>query len=159
VRLDVRAFFRALREHVGGPLPYMWVPEWHQRHGLHIHFGVNRFIRPRAIRDTWGHGHVDIRLLSDLPIGLTGLQEARVAGAYLAKYIGKSFSERAVKGLHRYEVAQGFQPPVLPFTGTTAEGCLAQASAHMGAEPSSLWRSEDAPGWQGPPAVWAAWNG
>ena len=52
-----------------------------------------------------------IKLIGDLPHGSGALEEARVASFYLAKYVSKSLDdERRAAGLHRYEVAQGFQP-------------------------------------------------
>jgi hypothetical protein len=32
------------------------------------------------------------------------------AAGYLAKYVGKDLARKRESGLHRYEVAQGFQP-------------------------------------------------
>jgi hypothetical protein len=43
--------------------------------------------------------------IGDLPVG------SRIAASYLAKYVSKNIaSDERVPGLHRYEVAQGFQP-------------------------------------------------
>jgi hypothetical protein len=112
LRADLADFFRGLRRALGGtPLPYAWVPEWHPGgHGLHAHFVVNRFVRQPLIREVWGRGHVHIKLIGDLPVGSGALEEARVAAGYLAKYVSKSVADARVPRLHRYEVAQGFQP-------------------------------------------------
>lgn len=160
VRADVAVFFRGLRRNLGGEaIPYVWVPEWHPGgHGLHVHFAVGRYIGYRLIRDTWGRGIVHIKLLGDLPVGSGSLEEAREAGRYLAKYASKAVDSERPAGLHRYEVAQGFQPESIYLGGGSAEHVIAQASARMGREPAHVWRSRTQDGWQGPPACWAIWN-
>jgi len=100
---------------------------------------------------------VHIKLLGNLPVGSTDLDEARVASGYLSKYIGKAFDERRTPGLHRYEVAEGFQPAVSRLYGRTASDVLEQASDRMGRGPSKVWRSESEKDWKGPPAVSATW--
>ena len=51
-----------------------------------------------------------IKLIGDLPVGSGALEEARQAARYLAKYVSKNVADERVPRLHRYEVAQGFQP-------------------------------------------------
>lgn len=163
LREDVAVFFRALRDQLGGkPFPYVWVPEWHKSgHGLHVHFAVGKFIARGRIQAAWGHGFVHIKRLSDLPVGATTWREARVAAGYLSKYVTKAFDpgERPhLLGLHRYEVAQGFQPPVLRLSGRSSWQVLAKAETVMGGPPARAWSSADAEGWKAPPAVWFAWD-
>jgi hypothetical protein len=103
---------------------------------------------------------VHIKRITDLPVGSGVAHEAAVAGRYIAKtltagYLSKDFTARG--GLHRYEVAQGFQPRPQVVWGRTAAETLREASALIGGEPSRVWRSIDTDGWQGPPAVWASW--
>ena len=162
LRADVGAFFRGLRRELGGrALAYAWTSEWHPGgHGLHVHFAVGRYVRHGLIRNVWGRGIVHIKLIGDLPHGSGALEEARVAAGYLAKYVSKSLDdERRAAGLHRYEVAQGFQPERLPLLGRSEEAVLAEASEVMGGVPSRVWRSSDQEGWRGPPAYWCAWAG
>jgi hypothetical protein len=160
LRSDVGGFFRELRRSLGEPFPYLWVPEWHPRgHGLHLHFAVGRFVRQRLIRDTWGRGHVHIKLLGNLPIGSGTRGEARLAARYLSKYVGKDLgAEGQPSGLHRYEVAQGFQPRGVVLDGASADAVLAWCESYMGAPPERVWRSRDQIDWAGPPAVWASWR-
>jgi hypothetical protein len=161
LRADVGEFFRGLRCELGGdPLPYAWTSEWHPGgHGLHVHFAVGRYVRQSLIRDVWARGIVHIKLIGDLPHGSGALEEARVAAGYLAKYVSKSMDdERRVAGLHRYEVAQGFQPERVQLIGAVEEEVLGEAVARMGRRPSRLWRSVSADGWSKPPAVWCAWS-
>ncbi|WP_343907288.1 rolling circle replication-associated protein [Nocardioides aquiterrae] len=164
VRADVAGFFRSLRALLGGrALPYVWVPEWHKSgHGLHVHFAVGQFIGRSKIEAAWGRGFVHIKRLSDLPVGSTSLHEARRAAGYLSKYVTKAFADTEAErslGLHRYEVAQGFQPPVVRLTGRSSREVLYQAVERMGgALPAISWSSADAEDWQGPPAVWFAWD-
>jgi hypothetical protein len=159
LRRDVAQFFRALRTLLGGePLPYVWVPEWHKSdHGLHVHFAVGRFVPRRLIERAWGRGFVHIKLLGQLPAGSTPRDEARQAARYLSKYVRKSFDARRVPGLHRYEVAQGFQPVQMRLHGRTFDEVVDQAVEVMGGDPDTVWTSEETPGWQGPPSVWASW--
>jgi hypothetical protein len=159
VRADVAVFWRQLRSSVGrGGLPYAWVPEWRPGgHGLHLHFAVGGFIRKQVIADAWGRGFVGIKLLSDLPVGSTSLTESRRAASYLAKYVTKAFNDD-LDGLHRYDVAQGFQPHAQRFEATTAAGVLDQACQVMRTQPSRRWSSRDTADWRGAPAVWFAWN-
>jgi hypothetical protein len=160
LRRDVAEFFRALRELLGGePFPYVWVPEWHKTdHGLHVHFAVGRFIARRLIERAWGRGFVHIKLLGQLPVGSTARDEARQAARYLSKYVRKGFDARRIPGLHRYEVAQGFQPERVRLHGRSFDEVMAQAAEAMGGEPVEVWTSDESPGWQGPPAVWAMWS-
>lgn len=162
VRDDLAEFFRTVRVELGGdPLPYVWVPEWHKSgHGLHAHFAVGRFVRRSLIERAWGRGFVHIKLLGDLPVGSGTLSEARVAAGYLSKYVSKTFTDPTARvlGLHRYDVAQGFQPRGVPIAGRTAEDVIAQASSVLGDTPSAEWSSASVEDWQGPPAIWAQWG-
>ena len=144
LRADVGEFFRGASARAGGEaLPYAWTSEWHPGgHGLHVHFAVGRYVRQRLIREVWGRGIVHIKLIGDLPFGSGALEEARVAAGYLAKYVSKSLDyERRAAGLHRYEVAQGFQPERVRLVGRLEAQVLAEASERMGGEPSRVWRS------------------
>jgi hypothetical protein len=159
LRRHVGRFFRGLRSEVGEAFPYVWAPEWHPGgHGLHVHFAVGRYIGQGVIRDTWGQGHVFIKLLGDLPVGSGTRSEARLAARYLAKYVGKDLGTGEAGGLHRYEVAQGFQPRRVTLDGATADEVLGWAETFMGAAPEYLWRSRNEDEWTGPPAVWASWT-
>lgn len=157
-RSDLAAFFRKLRASAGASFPYLWVPEWHPKgHGLHGHFAVGQFVHWRTIKAAWGRGIIDIRMLTDLPVGSGVLGEARLAAKYLAKYVGKDLGLAETGGLHRYEVAQGFGPKVHRLTGATLAEVMDLAVAIIGAEPADYWDSNDKPDWDGPHAVWASW--
>ncbi|MCF6509723.1 hypothetical protein E9549_20340 [Blastococcus sp. MG754426] len=163
LRRDLSEFFRVLRKLLGGtPFAYLWVPEWHKTdHGLHVHFAVGRFVARGLIERAWGHGFVHIKRLS-APSGSTaaGLarDEARIAARYLSKYVRKGFDARRIPGLHRYEVAQRFQPETVRLRGRTFEDVMAQAAAAMGGDPDEVWTSDQSLAWQGPPALWAIWR-
>jgi hypothetical protein len=162
LRVHVGEFFRSLRTGTGGrPLPYLWTAEWHKSgHGLHVHFAVGRYIRRSLINESWGRGFVHIKLLGALPVGSGPLEEARRAAGYLSKYISKSFDEDRVPGLHRYEVAQGFQPDRVRVWGRTCHNAIQAASELMGSQPQQVWNSEDVDDWGSkPPAVWVQWRG
>ena len=160
LRLDIGEFFRGLRRDVGRSFPYLWVPEWHPGgHGLHVHFAVARFIAQGAIKRRWGRGHVHIKLLGNLPVGSGTLGEARLASRYLSKYLAKNLDVGGQPaGLHRYEVAEGFQPASIELLGETKAEVLQAATDRMGAAPVKVWHSSEQREWPGPPAVWAEWD-
>ncbi len=138
----------------------MWVPEWHPGgHGLMCISPSRGMCRHGLIKGVWGRGRVHVKLFTDLPVGSGALEEARVAGGYLAKYVSKSFGDDRIPGLHRYEVAQGFQPqPGAATGGVSDEAVIALASDLMGSQPSRQWDSNDVEGWRAPPAYWCAWS-
>ena len=161
LRADLAGFFRALRERLDGRrFPYLWVPQWHPAgHGLHAHFAVGRFVPRNLIERCWGRGFVHITLLGGLPVGSGELGEARLAARYLAGYAARDLEdERRPAGLHRYEVAQGFQPEKVLCYGVSAEDVIERASRLMGSKPSRVWFSSSEEGWRGPPACWAQWD-
>jgi hypothetical protein len=160
VRAHVGEFFRNLRVELNGdPIPYAWVPEWHKTdHGLHLHFAVGRFIKRALIEASWPHGFVHIKVIGDLPVGSGTLGEARKAAGYLSKYVAKSFADtNRIEGLHRYDLAQGFQPRVQRITGRSPDAVIGEASDLVGTAPIRRWSSADVPEWQGGPAIWAQW--
>jgi hypothetical protein len=159
LRADVGEFFRGLRRELGGePLAYLWVPEWHPGgHGLHVHFAVGRFVPVGLIKTVWGRGHVHIKLIGDLPVGSGALEEARHVARYIGGYVTKNVADERIPGLHRYEVAQGFQPERVQFAAASDDEVIALASERMGSKPAQVWRSSEAEGWRGPPAYWCAW--
>lgn len=160
VRRHVGLFFRRLRRRVTSPLPYLWVPELHaDGERFHVHFAVGLYVPRGWIAESWAHGFVHIKLLGDLPTGSGTFGEARLAARYLGKYVGKALDEGPA-GLHRYEVAQGFQPRAVWLIGTSLDEVLKRASARMGSEPERVWDSSfSKEPWAGPRAVWASWAG
>jgi hypothetical protein len=161
LREHLASFFRALRDGLdSGRFAYVWVPQWHPGgHGLHAHFAVGRFVPRRLIEQAWGHGFVHIKLLDGLPVGSGRLAESRLAARYLARYVGRDLDDaRRLAGLHRYEVAQGFQPAKIECYGSSAEAVIERASGYMGSAPERVWLSSSVEGWRGPPACWAQWG-
>jgi hypothetical protein len=159
LRSDVAVFFKGLRRELGRPFPYAWAAEWHPGgHGLHVHFAVARYVRHGLIKRVWGRGRVHVKLFTDLAVGSGALEEARVAGGYLAKYVGKAFGDDRIPGRHRYEVGQGFQPEKVVLRAASPEAVIALASERMGSEPSRRWSSNDVEGWRASPALWCAWS-
>lgn len=158
-RTDLAAFFKVLRRELGGrDLPYLWVPEWHPRgHGLHGHAAVGRYISRSVLTRAWPHGFVHIKLIGDLPVGSGAWEEARRCGRYLGKYASKAIDERRPAGLHRYEVAQGFQPRAIKCDGRTVDQVIQQATQLMGRPPARVWKSTEQEGWDGPPCCSLSW--
>ena len=116
------------------------------------------YIPRGVIEESWPHGFVHIKLLSDLSTGSGPLEEARLAARYMSGYLSAQMDdERRRFGLHRYEVAQGFQPVEVKLHGRSADEVIERASQQLGAKPRYVWRSEETEGWHGPPACWAQW--
>jgi hypothetical protein len=160
LRGDIARFFRRLRTAQGqGPLPYVWVPEFHaDGERFHAHYAMDRFVPRGRIVEAWGHGHVFIKRLNGLPVGSSSWDEARRAAGYVSKYVSKTFTGPQVFGRQRYGVAEGFQPSVQRIVGTSAANVLGDAVTVMGGLPSRRWYSIDEEDWKGPPAVWFAWG-
>jgi hypothetical protein len=155
VRQDVRHLFRRLRTDLGRAFPYLWTTEWHSTgHGLHVHFAVGERVDHATVRSAWRRGHVWVS--APTRGGRGDVEDARRVARYIAKYLAKDHQAR--DGLHRYEVAQGFQPRSRVLFGATAEAALFVAVREMGAAPARYWESRQVSGWSGPPAVWAAWE-
>ena len=159
---DLADFFRNLRAELGGkPLPYVWVPEWHPGgHGLHVHFGVAKFVPRKAMTAAWQHGFFKVKQIGDLPVGSGTLSEARRNAAYLSKYVAKTFTRSASRpsGSHRYDLAQGFAPTVVSLTGHSPDEVIDQASVYFDSAPTRRWDSIQNEDWVAPPAVWAQWG-
>lgn len=86
------------------------------------------------------------------------MAEARLAAGYLARYVGRELEDQPRRaGLHRYEVAQGFQPERVECYGRSAEDVIERASGLMGKRAERVWLSASVEGWRGPPACWAQW--
>lgn len=162
LREEMARFFVNLRELLGGKaMPYLWVPEWHPGgHGLHAHFVVARYVKRGLIEEAWGLGIVHIKLIGDLPVGSGTLAEARQAARYVAPYTAKSADDaKRPAGLHRYEVAQGFQPQKIQVQGWTVEHAAGSASRVFGGTvPAVTWTSEEQEDWDAPPSCWFAWD-
>ncbi len=93
-----------------------------------------------------------------LPIGATSRDQARIAARYLSKYVAKTFQDKDHPvGLHRYEVAQGFQPVGHRLIGTTLAQVIGEATDRMGGPPRDRWDSSQVVDWAGPPAFRVAW--
>lgn len=160
LRSDVASFFVRLRASLGGEaFPYLWVPELHKdRERWHVHFLVGRWIGRGAIESAWrGRGFVHIKLLGDLPARSSGAAEARVAAKYASKYVAKDVE--ALDGLHRYEVAEGFQPERFSLGAKSDDGAhdLLVRDWFWGEEPEVSWRSADKAEHSGPPMLWFQW--
>ena len=164
LRDDLGQFFRGLRNELGGkPFPYVWVPEWHKTdHGLHAHFVVGRYINRTLIKAVWqrvpGHGFEKGRLIGDLGVGAGRVEEARIAARYIAKYMNKDVDVKHVLGLHRYDVAQGFQPKKITVHGPQLLEAIEKASELMGGYPARVSTSNEWPDWTGPSAVALSWD-
>ncbi len=120
------------------------------------------YIRRSLVERVWqeipGHGFVYAKLIGDLPVGYQAVDEARVCARYIAKYMNKSFDEKRAMGLHRYDLAQGFQPRKVTVPGPKLEDAVARACELMGGGPATYTKSTEWPDWTGPDAVALSWD-
>ena len=119
---------------------------------------VGDYIRHGIIKQAWGRGFVGIKLIGDLGIGEGRLGEARKAAGYISKYVAKSIDDDRPAGLHRYDLAEGFQPTWTRVVGRSADEVFALASDMFNAEPSYRWSSAQVPDWRGGLAIWGQWS-
>jgi hypothetical protein len=158
LRRNVHAFFRELRGEVGSSFPYLWTAEWHPGgHGLHVHFAVGRYLPRGFIERAWPHGFVHIKLLGDLSYNVSTVGEARHVAGYLSKYVAKSM-DGGRRGLHRYDVAEGFAPAEERSSSRSSGLAVAGAVERMGRAPDYRSDSGDWHGYDGPPALFLSWD-
>ena len=158
LRIHAADFFKKVRTSLNKDFAYLWVPEWQKTNGLHIHFGVGRYIKRTIIEDAWPHGYVNIKILGDVPYSAETIVGARVAARYLAKYVAKDVKHPdKIAGLHRYEIAQGFKPIPIKLFAPTMSQVLSLAQGIMKRPQSYYWSSNDQGGWSLPPAVYISW--
>jgi len=128
-------------------------------HGLHVDFLVGRSVRKSLIRAVWGRGVVDIRSRGMQRLGEGPAAESRRAARCVAKYVSKAAEDDRIPGLHRFVVAQGFQPKSAASVRAPNElEAMAVASRVMHGAPSFHWRPFRESDWTGPMVVWMAWD-
>nr|CRY96364.1 hypothetical protein [uncultured prokaryote] len=151
----VAAAVRRLRAEIG-PVPYWYSPEMHPGgHGWHCNLFLPRYVPRAVVERCWQGGFVWVKdWTKDTRVaGQTFVEKLRAGAEYGAKYAAKDWSTgQLVNGAHRYELAEGFEPPeVLAECRQLAEG-VALAQRVMG-RASVIWRSADAADWDGPACV------
>jgi hypothetical protein len=157
VMRDGARWVRRLRTALGvDRLPYVLVAERHRDGHLHAHVLLDRFVDRATLRRTWHHGWVDARKFR----GKGGREAARKAGAYAAKYVGKTFEledQGVTVGRHRYEVGEGFQPSVVKRTGfRSLSAALDWVTVDHGQVVAFAVHSDTLEDYEGPPFVWVA---
>ena len=152
----VAQLVRQLRA-VWGDFPYWYSPELHPGgHGWHVNFFVARRFPHRSVERTWHHGFVWVtdwakdKRASDRTL----VERIRRGAAYGAKYASKDWDAEQLAGhQHRYERAEGYDPPTIVAECRTIEDGIAVAVSQLGA-PTFIWRSSDEIDWAGPPCAW-----
>ncbi|MEA5055414.1 MAG: hypothetical protein VB093_18505 [Propionicimonas sp.] len=161
LRSDLARFVRRLRAALGDEaFPYVWVPELHKDgRRFHAHCAVGRYVPKPLLNASWPHGFTHIKRLDGYAEG-DQWWRARVAARYLSKYVTKSFTDARArpKGLHRFDVAQGFTPRPMVLAANSRDAVIALGAVVMGGEPSSVWLSDGQPGWQGAPSFSVRWG-
>lgn len=165
VKDDLNALFIRWRSLKGGKtFPYVYVLEVHPgalqtdgsrgpSHGLHVHVAVPlHYVDKHWLQQTWGHGIVhfkDPKLLRD---GTKRQRSSRLAH-YLAKYIAKDLEIDHEMGMHRYEVAQGFEVEIERQSFATLEEAVEWLRSYKGEDFKETWSYREDVDWEAPP-VW-----
>jgi hypothetical protein len=148
-----------MRRSLGGKFCYLWVPEWHQHHGLHINLALRTYIPKSTIDAAWGHGWVHVKRLDgylnhDAPDDDTW-QMARA----VARYAAKDIDRPRPMGMHRYDTAQGFRPPRTTTTTTNPDDAFSLACDLMGSGTiERSWSSVEAGVLTQPPTMYWSWQ-
>lgn len=142
-----RLMAKVVKARHGRRFPYVWVPELHAAHGLHVHIAVGFRFEHGDLMLAWGRGGVWCQDMKRK--GESALAGARRAAGYLAKDLGKALGESGF-GRHRYGRAQGFEPQSFRVRRRDMDDGEAYAAAVFGCRPSDVWRSESVPDWAGP---------
>jgi hypothetical protein len=118
-------------------------------HGYHVHMLVSQYIPKELVREVWGHGHTDVRLITG-----RGVKDprsgARRAAGYAAKYMAKEFDGQDVpRGTHRYLRREGMDITTIEADGDWVD-LVRQVWAFFGHRVSWVWWSGDDDQWRGP---------
>lgn len=140
---------RGLRTVYGGAYVVGW--ERHKSGAWHVNVLVADRLDHAAVARLWGRGFVWVSKFRS-GHGEGQRDAARRAAAYVAKYVTKEFADLP-PGLHRYEVAQGFQLREVRVYGLSASGLLWACEAGPAAHRFDAIAPEAG---RGPPIVWAA---
>ena len=147
------AWVRRLRIDLGYQGAYVLGWERHKSGAWHVNVLIGSRVEHEAVAGSWGHGNVWVSLHKGRQ-GESMRDAARRAAAYVAKYVSKEFSEAGEEGVHRYEVAQGFQLRVVRVFALSASGIVEEA----GGEVVYRFDAPTSESLRGPPIVWAAFH-
>lgn len=145
-------FIRRLRAEVG-PLPYWYSPELHPGgHGWHCNLFLPDRVRHADVERLWAGGYVWVSDWAEhkRDQGRTFIEAIRAGASYGSKYASKDWDAVQLAGrAHRYERAEGYDPPVVEVECWTLDQAQRLAVGHLGI-PSAIWRSDDEDDWDGP---------
>lgn len=91
---DIGRFFKRVRKNSGAKIRYLWVAEAHKTGLPHFHALLHecdpaRPLRKAVIKDAWGYGFSDVKLVND-----------QAPAWYVCKYLTKYASARVRASLH-----------------------------------------------------------
>lgn len=144
---------RGLRAELGYAGAYVVGFERHKSGAWHVNVLVGEFLAHDGIESSWGRGNVWVSKFEGR-LGESMRDAARRAAAYVAKYVTKEFADLP-PGVHRYELAQGFQLREVRVFALSASGLLEEC----GGEVVYRFDAPAADSGRGPPIVWAAFSG
>jgi hypothetical protein len=149
--------------------PYMYAAEPHPKgHGAHVNFFVSRrydYAERHQVGRLWGKGFIWLKdwRRDERVSDKRGPEQARAAARYGSKYASKDASELAKygcaigAGVHRYEVAQGYEAPAIQREFATFDGARSWVeSAASGVLTES--RSDEWDDYDGPRAAVWSWR-
>lgn len=160
VAVDVQAFLRRVREHLGR-VALVVVAEPHpEGHGWHVHYAAGQFLKVGVIRQCWARRSQSLgRVHVQAP--RRGFGPRRIS-AYLSKYLSKGIASEhqgafgcsyRPRGMHRYWVTQGFQPQRVRLQGWSIVRLRRWLDGRMGA-PAYVYDSRTAPDASARTVIW-----
>lgn len=105
---DLRLYHLRLAYQTGKRLRYIAIPEFQKRGAIHYHiiyFNLPFIPVEHLARNIWGHGQVDIHLLSKI----------KNTSAYVAKYITKETLDKRHKGHRILITSRGLRQPIVVY--------------------------------------------
>ena len=154
----MQTFVRALRDHFGEAIPYLYVFERHKSGAWHVHLLTqSRYVKHKTLERLWGYGFVQY---SDGPKrhGRSKREVARSCARYAAKYVGKDIGGGLPANVHAYEPAQGFQPERVARSAASMQDGFGLAVHEFDGLVPVVWNSAECDTWTGPPVMCLRWD-
>lgn len=159
---DAATFVKELQRKLGR-FPFFYVAERHpDGHGWHIHLLIGRWVSWPVVAGIWHQGQVDVvdLALEHRRSGMTMNQAVKQAASRGSMYCAKQWSdEDRPRADHLYEVGQGFAPKPIEGEASTLADALTTVFGFFGhRQPDSVWDSNQAEHWDGPPVFVLRWD-
>jgi len=113
----IKAFVRRLNQYTGFPIRYVIVPELHKSGAIHYHgvFFNLPFVDIKHFRhELWKQGYVDLQVP----------RKIKSVGAYISKYMTKSYSFNTPLNTKLYFTSRGLIRPTVDFDNVPITGTI-----------------------------------